>query len=635
MADKYALLKRYWGYDAFRPMQEEVVDAVAQGHDTLVLMSTGGGKSLCYQLPALMREGVCLVVSPLVALMKDQVQQLNNRHLKAACLVAGMSYNESTAVLYNAMAGALKFLYVSPERLRQRRFIEHFRQMKVALIAVDEAHCISQWGYDFRPPYLQIAEVRDYHPGVPLVALTATATKEVQEDICAKLKMHQCSVFRSTFLRPNLVYRVCKGGNKREALLRMIRQMSGNGIVYVRNRRQTRDVAVLLESSGIPATFYHAGLTTSDRDQRQRLWMNGECRVIVATNAFGMGIDKADVRFVIHLDIPNSLEAYFQEAGRAGRDGKPAEAVLLCDSADIHKLDHDFEVGFPSLKYIRNVYRALCNFYNLPIGSGADSRFDYDLEEICASYGFNVREFYSACSFLEREGLIALPEREETSSTVFIPVGRDEVYRFQVNHMAMGNLLQAVMRLYPGIFMEATPVDEAKVASRCFMEPDDVVRMLSQMNEMHILEYRPCPTKPQIIFLTERVDEKSIMLNESNYDQLKESSRRRLEAIKEYVSNDEVCRTRQLLAYFGEETDDCGRCDVCQSHRSAVATEEDVLPLFKNGERYAVNDLVALLTQRGLKDVNPLLRRMLDEGTLCLDDNLYLAVPSDSSFRAV
>ncbi|MCR5445078.1 MAG: RecQ family ATP-dependent DNA helicase [Bacteroidales bacterium] len=629
MPDKLALLKRYWGHDVFRPMQEEIVDSVCQGHDTLALMPTGGGKSLCYQLPALMREGICLVVSPLVALMKDQVQQLNNRHLKAACLVAGMSPNESVAVLYNAIAGELKFLYVSPERLRQRRFIEHFRQMKVALIAVDEAHCISQWGYDFRPPYLQIADIRVYHPETPILALTATATTEVQNDIRQLLLMHDCRTFRASFLRDNLVYRVKQCGNKRATLLQMLQRQEGSSIIYVRSRRQTQEVARLLDASGISATYYHAGLPTAERDQRQQRWMTGQCRVMVATNAFGMGIDKPDVRMVIHLDIPNSLEAYFQEAGRAGRDGNRAEAVMLYDQSDLGKLEHDFGVDFPSLKYIRNAYKALGNYYKIPLGSGADSRYNFDLEEICSTYNFQVRDFYSACSFLEREGLIELPDRTETGSTVFIPIARDELYRFQVNHMAMGNLLQALIRLYPGLFMESTVVDEAKVAARCMMDTVDVVRMLSQMNEMHVIEYCPCPTKPQIVFLSERIDEKGIMLGEASYDQLKSAARRRLDAVRDYVTNDNLCRVRQLLAYFDETVGDCGRCDVCASRLLTDATEDDVLEAFKEGERYAVNDLESKLEGRGLREVRTLLRQMLDEGTLYLDDNLYLAVAAN------
>ena len=625
MADPRSLLKRYWGYDSFRPLQEEIVESVRQGHDTLALLPTGGGKSLCYQMPALLREGICLVVSPLVALMKDQVEQLNRRRLKAACLVAGLPAEAVTATLYNAIAGELKFLYVSPERLRQRRFIEHLRRMQVGLIAVDEAHCVSQWGYDFRPPYLQIADIRPYFPQTPLIALTATATPEVQEDIRQRLSMHDCRTFKGSFARPNIAYSVVREGDKTACMLRTVHRMGGSGIVYVRSRRLTQVVAQQLTADGIAATFYHAGLASAERDQRQSMWMRGECRVMVATNAFGMGIDKPDVRFVVHLDMPDSLEAYFQEAGRAGRDGQPAKAVLVCDPADDVKAERDFDSDFPSPKYIRNVYKALCNYYRMPVGGGADTQCDFDLESLCSTYKLKVREFYSACRFLEREGLISLPDREEAYSSLFVSVARDELYRFQVNHQAMGALLQAVIRLYPGLFTEPTPVDEERIASRCMMEVGDVVAMLRKMHEMRVVEYRPRPTKPQIVFLSARVDEREIMFNESNYDLLKQAARRRLDAMKRYATTDTVCRSRQLLAYFGEEGQACGVCDVCVSERGGDNVgEADVLSLLGGGVPMRVNDLVAQLGCRDGVAVRAMIRRLLDEGTVSMDENLFL-----------
>lgn len=627
MADARSLLKRYWGYDTFRPLQEEIVKSVSEGHDTLVLLPTGGGKSLCYQMPALMREGICLVVSPLVALMKDQVEQLNQRRLKAACLVAGLPPETVTAILYNAIAGDLKFLYVSPERLRQRRFIEHLRQMKVGLIAVDEAHCVSQWGYDFRPPYLQIADIRAYHPHTPLVALTATATPAVQEDIQQYLRMSDCRIFRGSFVRPNIAYSVMHEGDKVACMLQVVHRYGGSGIVYVRSRRHSQTVAQQLEAAGVTATFYHAGLPPAERDRRQKRWMQGECRVMVATNAFGMGIDKADVRFVIHLDLPDSLEAYYQEAGRAGRDGLPSAAVLVCDESDILMAERHYESDFPSLKYIRNVYKALCNYYRLPIGSGGDTQFDFDLESLCSTYNLKVREFYSACRFLEREGLISLPEQEAARSTLFIPVGRNEVYRFQVEHMAMGNLLQAILRLYPGLFTEPTPVNEGRIAARSMMEEADVVSMLTQMHAMHVVEYRPCPTKPQIIFLSARVDEREIRLDESNYYTLKQTARWRLDSMRHYVSTDDVCRSRQLVEYFGEAGESCGRCDVCLKRQGAHnPDEEEVLALLRAWVPMRVNDLVGKLKDANGQEVRAVVRRMLDEGRVRLDENLYLRI---------
>ena len=627
MPDKYQLLQRHWGYKTFRPLQELIVDSAVEGHDTLVLLPTGGGKTLCYQLPALMREGLCLVVSPLIALMKDQVQLLNERKLKAACITSGMGGEEVTSVLYNAIAGELKYLYVSPERLRQRRFIEHLRRMKVGLIAVDEAHCVSQWGYDFRPPYLQIAEIRQYHPLAPLMALTATATPEVVEDICTQLKMHDCRRFQGSFYRENLAYKVVKDIDKTGRLLDMAKRTDGSGIVYVRSRRQTQSVARLLTAEGVSAACYHAGLSTPERDERQRQWMEGECRVMVATNAFGMGIDKPDVRFVVHLDLPDSLEAYFQEAGRAGRDGKEAEAVLMYDDSDLLRNERNLDIDFPPIQYIRNVYRALCNHYKLPTGSGAGVRHDFELEEICTVYHLGVREFYSACRFLQREGLIDLPDREEAYSTLFIPLERNELYRFQVDHLAMGNLLQSVIRQYPGLFTAPSPIDERKVAASSMMEPEDVVRMLGQMHAMHVVEYRPRATKPQIVFTTERVNEKEIMLDSRGYQQLKEAARRRQEAIKEYVGNNRVCRSRQLLSYFGEqEASDCGRCDVCLTARHRGKPIEEAVRDVLRQHRMSLDGLCRILEREGYSGVPEAVRQLMDTGEVTMDGNLSLSV---------
>lgn len=626
MPDKYTLLKRYWGFDSFRPLQEEIVDSVLNGNDTLALLPTGGGKTLCYQLPALLREGSCIVVSPLVALMKEQVERLNERRLKAACLVAGMRAEEATAVLNNAVTGQLKFLYVSPERLRQRRFIEHLRKMKVGLIAVDEAHCISQWGHDFRPPYLQVGEIRLYHPSAPLIALTATATPEVQEDIRQHLAMHNCRTIVGSFRRPNIAYAVQREGDKVAAMMRTVHRMGGCGIVYVRSRRMTQAVAQQLTDAGISATYYHAGLDTAERDRRQSQWMQGTFRVMVATNAFGMGIDKPDVRFVVHLDIPDSVEAYFQESGRAGRDGLPAAAVLVCDASDDFRQERNFADDFPTLKYIRNVYRALCNYYKLPMGSGADTHHDFDMEGICATYNFRIREFYNACRFLERDGLVSMPDREDVSSTLYIPIARDELYRFQVNHMALGNLLQVLLRLYPGLLSVATAIDEERVASRSMLDVPDVVAMLKQLHEMRVVVYTPRPTKPQIVFLSERINENDILMNDSGYNTLKEAARRRLDAMQRYVDTTDVCRSRQLLAYFGEHQDeDCGCCDVCRrSGHSTAETERAVRQVMGEGRRMTVNEVVDRLPLFDAAGVRAILRRMLDMDELRMDTDLRL-----------
>ncbi len=629
MADKHLLLKRYWGYDTFRPMQEEIIDSAVAGHDTMVLLPTGGGKSLCYQLPALMMEGLCLVVSPLIALMKDQVVQLSARHIKAACITSGMSQDDVSTVLNNCLYGSIKFLYVSPERLRQRRFIEHFRKMKVSLIAVDEAHCVSQWGYDFRPPYLQIADIRAYHPAVPLMALTATATPEVVEDICLHLAMHNRQLFCGSFVRPNLGYMVVHDEDKNRRLLAIAAATEGCGIVYTRSRRYTEQIAALLVENGVTAEFYHAGLGAAERDRRQGLWMNGQCRVMVATNAFGMGIDKPDVRFVVHADVPDSLEAYFQEAGRAGRDGAPALAYLLCGPSDTAALKANHAKDFPMLVYIRNVYRALCNYYRLPMGGGADSRYDFDLQKVCDTYTFKAREFYAACRFLEREGLIALPELDEAVSTLGIIVGRDELYRFQVNHMRLGDFVQTLLRMYPGLLSMAVPVDEKRIAMRCNLETTDVVAMLGELSAMHVADYRPCPTKPQIVFPSARIPESEIMLQPQQYDLLRQAAWRRLQAVEDYIANDSECRSRQLAAYFGQSDDvpACGCCDVCQ-HASAPAEADCHAAVIQQlaASRLSPHDLCIMLEAKGYVNVREVLRDMLDRGDIYLDKNLLHSV---------
>ncbi len=629
MADKHLLLKRYWGYDTFRPMQEEIIDSAVAGHDTMVLLPTGGGKSLCYQLPALMMEGLCLVVSPLIALMKDQVVQLNARHVKAACITSGMSDADIAAVLNNSLYGNLKFLYVSPERLRQRRFIEYFRKMKVCLIAVDEAHCVSQWGYDFRPPYLQIADIRAYQPAVPLMALTATATPEVVADICEHLAMRNRRLFCGSFVRPNLGYIVVHDEDKNRRLLAIAAATEGSGIVYTRSRRYAEQIAALLVENGVTAEFYHAGLSAAERDRRQGLWMKGQRRVMVATNAFGMGIDKPDVRFVIHADVPDSLEAYFQEAGRAGRDGAPACAYLVCSPSDTSALKANHAKDFPTLVYIRNVYRAICNYYRLPMGGGADSRYDFDLQKVCDSYVFKVREFYAACRFLEREGLIALPELDEAVSTLCVTVGRDELYRFQVNHMRLGDFVQTLLRMYPGLLSSPVAIDEKRIAKRCNIETAYVVTMLGELNAMHVADYHPCPTKPQIVFPSARVPESEIMLQPQQYDQLKQAAWRRLQAMEAYIANDSVCRSRQLAAYFGqgEGVPPCGCCDVCR--HAAAPTEADcraaVIQQLK-AARLSPHDLCVMLEAKGYVDVRGVLRDMLDRGIIYLDKNLLHSV---------
>ena len=559
------ILKKRWGYDSFRPLQEEIIQSVLQGCDTLALLPTGGGKSLCYQLPALLMEGLCLVVSPLISLMKDQVQQLHTRGIKAVCLTSELNNQEQFVILNNCIHGKYKLLYVSPERLRQRVFIEHFRQMKVSMIAVDEAHCISQWGYDFRPSYLEIARFRRYCPTLPMLALTATATPAVVQDIVQQLEFRQgYRKYQSSFVRSNLSYRVYNDPDKLGRLLRIARAVRGCGIVYVRNRRRTREIAQYLASNGVSAAFYHAGMPYRDRDLSQQQWSRGEVDVMVATNAFGMGIDKADVRYIVHLDIPSSVEAYYQEVGRAGRDGQKAYAILLYDEKDLAALEKNFETSHPSPSQLGAAYRALCNYYQLPVGSGEGCAFDFDIEGICSTYRLNLVEFYNAVRLMEREGLIELPELGDARSTVFIPIGREELYRFQVEQHRYGDLMTTLLRMYGGMFTEPVPISERDIARRIFIEEEQIVKMLLHMDALKVIVYHPKRTRPQIVFTSPRVDVKELFLYRIDYAGLKQAAYARLEAMRKYATACEGCRSQYLASYFGEEdTTPCGLCDHC------------------------------------------------------------------------
>ena len=641
--DKQEVLKKYWGYDSFRPLQAEIIESLLQGCDTLALLPTGGGKSICYQLPALMLDGLCLVVSPLISLMKDQVQQLHDRGINAACLVSGATGIEQELIYNKCIHGKLKLLYVSPERLRQRVFIEHFRQMKVSFLAVDEAHCISQGGYDFRPSYLEIAKIRAYHPDIPILALTATATHHVADDIERKLMFSPSSRrFQTSFFRHNLAYMVFREEDKLGRLLRIARNVGGSGIVYVRNRRRTHEIANQLIANGISAAYYHAGLTSKERDTAQLRWMRGEVNVIVGTNAFGMGIDKPDVRYVVHLDIPTSVEAYFQEAGRAGRDGNKAFAVLLYDNSDLNNLERNFESGYPSRKHIANIYRAICNYYQLPIGSGTDCQFDFDFEALCSTYRFNVVEFFSAARLLEREGLIALPEPDESQSRLYIPLSREEVYRFQVGQPRYSDLMALLLRMYGGLFSDFTPISEQALARRLYLDPQQIRNMLLHMDALNAVMYRPKHTKPQIIFTSPRIDANDLYLTESHYSELKQRASERLEAIRHYVLSSDECRSTMLLAFFGETASAlCGICDHCiQQHQKSAQSSADntdalrsrLLSLLSEKPRRA-EELVELVGNINEEQVRQLLHELVDQQLVTIDGLLQFRALDSSQLQ--
>ena len=601
------------------------------GNDTVALLPTGGGKSLCYQIPALASDGMALVVSPLIALMKDQVSQLRQKHITAASITSGMHSSETAAILNNSVFGNIKLLYVSPERLKDRTFIDHFRQMPIRLIAVDEAHCISQWGYDFRPPYLEIARIRQYHPAAPVIALTATATPDVVQDIEAKLEFRNGKLFQSSFARPNLSYSVVKSDDKQSLLLRIAHNSRGAGIVYVRNRRRTVEYARMLNDNDIPAAAYHAGLTMKERDKRQKDWLASKHGVMVATTAFGMGIDKPDVRFVVHMDLPESPEEYFQEAGRAGRDGLKAYAVLVYNDSDVDALRHGLERAFPPIEYIKNVYRAICNYYQIPVGSGLNSRFDFDIDKICNSYNLDYLSFFCAAKFLEREGLIALPEHNELMSRIQIIVGKEELYRFQLSNSKIGDMVSTMLRLYGGIFTDLTPISESIIAKRCGLNETNVANMLSELDRLGIAIYQPKTLRPQIIFCSQRIDIKDIHISDKNYRQLKDNSSARREAMIAYATSADECRSKMLLRYFGEtESDDCHICDVCIARRKeAIASSFDLAAAIMNtlgNEKLTIRELAGRLPNASHDDIAAEVRRMLDKRLISMDENMKMSI---------
>jgi len=633
MSTPLEILRQYWHYDSFRNQQEQVINSVLQGYDTLVLFPTGGGKSICYQVPALMQEGVCLVISPLIALMKDQVAQLKKRGVPAACLVSGMDQREMSVVLNQCVYGPVKLLYVSPERLKSKLFLGHLHQMKVSLIAVDEAHCISQWGYDFRPAYLEISNIRTALPHVPVLALTATATPTVVDDICKKLQFRDHQVFRTSFYRENLAYMVVQESNKRERLLRIIGRVGGSGIVYVRDRKSTYLLAEYLCRNGIQAEAYHAGLSVKDRDAKQRIWTQSKQCVMVATNAFGMGIDKSDVRFVVHMHIPSSVEAYFQEAGRAGRDGKKAYAVLLYNDGDRKDLENHLQRSFPPLNTIRGIYAAISNHFGVPVGGGEAQRFPIDVEQFCHSFGFDIFSFYMAVKFLDREGLLAVSELPEAVSQLYIPMEKRELYRFQIENGAFGDLLQVIIRTYGGIFTNYVNISEKELSKICHTSAESIESMLGKLDKMNVVYYKKKSDKPMARFLSPRVDTKSLTLHPDNYQRVKDSVMERKNQMLQYVESHDTCRSVLLASYFGETNlAQCGNCDVCISRNTIHQTPSDVQNLIDQRLRElllnqpeTIRNLLLKCEDLQLAEVEARVRQLIDQGTIQVSPNFKLS----------
>lgn len=586
MTDYKSILKHYWGYDNFRGIQEDIISSIGSGRDTLGLMPTGGGKSITFQVPALANPGLCLVITPLIALMKDQVQNLRKHGIKAQAVYSGMTREEIVIALENCIFGDYKFLYISPERLGTEIFQNKLRSMKVSMITVDESHCISQWGYDFRPAYLKIADVRKLLPDVPVLALTATATPEVVKDIQVRLAFREENVFRMSFERKNLAYIVRRTEDKSGELLHILNQVQGSAIVYTRNRKRTKEISLFLNQHDISATFYHAGLDNKTKDLRQKGWQAGTYRVMVATNAFGMGIDKPDVRLVIHIDFPDSPEAYFQEAGRAGRDGQKAYAVLLYAQSDKTILKKRISDTFPEKDYIRQVYEHINYYYQMAMGDGRGCTFAFNIDEFCQHFKHFPVRVDSALKILTRAGYLEYTDEQDNASRLIFTLRRDELYRMEEHNQDTEKLLRIILRSYTGLFSDYAYINEETLAQRSGLSRQQVYDTLILLTKRHILHYIPGKKTPYIIYTRERQDTNRIVLNKEVYEDRKRSYEKRIQAMLEYAESNDQCRSRMLLHYFGENNEhNCGQCDVClEKHTSGLkkGEYEDIASDIKN-----------------------------------------------------
>lgn len=564
MSDFKSILTRYWGYSNFRPLQEEIIQSIADGNDTLGLMPTGGGKSITFQVYSLAKPGICLVITPLISLMKDQVENLNKKGIKALAIHSGLSQREIKIAFDKASWGDYKFLYLSPERVNTERFKDHLGNMDVNLITVDEAHCISQWGYDFRPSYRKITELRQLLPDVPVLALTATATREVEKDIQKQLDFKKEHVLRKSFFRDNLIYIVREREDKMQYLLQSVQRAKGTGIVYVRSRKLTKEISQYLRKNKISADYYHAGLSSLNREKKQDDWKSGKTRVIVATNAFGMGIDKANVRFVIHYGPADSPEAYFQEAGRAGRDGKKAYAVLIYGKSDVLAMKKNVEKSFPDIEVIKNVYQALCNTFQLAVGYGKNQTRDFNLGEFASKYSMQIQTIYNSIKILQREGYLELTDESDNPSRLIFIVGRDDLYKFQVANASFDGFIKLILRSYSGLFADYVPINEELLAKRAGLTIEVVYRFLNHLNSYKIIHYIPRKNTPYIFFPKERIEINRLKISKEHYADRKHDYQKRVDAMIHYSTQKLKCRSQVLLQYFGEkESVRCGNCDVC------------------------------------------------------------------------
>jgi ATP-dependent DNA helicase RecQ len=625
------ILTKYWGFTSFRPLQEDIIRSVDEGKDTLALMPTGGGKSITFQVPAIAREGICLVITPLIALMKDQVNRLNSLEIKAMAIHSGMSAEEIDIALDNCIYGDYKFIYISPERIATRIFQTRLPRLELNLVAVDEAHCISQWGYDFRPSYLKIASIRELIPQtVPFLALTASATPAVIDDIMDRLEFREKNVLKTSFERKNISYLVRKAEDKGTYLIKTLHKVKGSGMVYVRSRKKSKEIAELLVANGISADFYHAGLPVELRDKKQISWTTGETRVIVATNAFGMGIDKSEVRFVVHWDIPDSIEEYFQESGRVGRDNKPAWAVLLYSPSDKRRLEDSLKRKFPPIEKIKDIYEALCNYLNVPLGSGKDNVYDFNMADFVSKYRLPVIETFNSLSLLQREGYVEFTEEINNPSRVHFIVGRDDLYKFQVANESFDGFIKLLLRSYTGMFSEFVAINEETLARKSALTRDNIYRFLVKLSSLNIIKYIPGKKTSLVIFTEERLERKALMISPENYLQVREKHIFRIGKMIDYADYNTKCRSVTLLDYFGEEADRCGICDVCRERNELDLSKYEfdlILDEIKEvltGRKADARELVSKVNHPE-EEVTKVIRWLLDHNKLVMDDQHFLS----------
>lgn len=612
------ILKKYWGFDSFRPVQQEIINSVLEGQDTLALLPTGGGKSICYQVPGLLKEGICIVITPLIALMNDQVAALKKRGIKAIAIHSALDYREIDNALNSCIYGDIKFLYCSPERVQTELFIERVKEMNVNLLAVDEAHCISQWGHDFRPSYLQLKEFRTLLEAVPVLALTATAKGKVQAEIQSELGFKEGHLFKSSFARPNISFSVRMVEDKEAKLIEILSKVGGSAIIYVRSRKGTRDLSELLKRNKISSTFFHAGLQPKDKEQRQQGWINNSIRVMVATNAFGMGIDKPNVRLVVHYEAPSSLEDYYQEAGRAGRDGRLAYAVLLAYKADFEQMRNQLELNHPPKEFLVQVYQAVANHFQMAVGSGFMSSRVFDLHEFCTKYELDMIATFHAFKRLEEEGLLQLTDSSLRHSRLKISVNNTELYKFQIANVKFDAFIKGILRIYGGgLFTDFLVISESKIAQFIEVAEKQVIELLNKLDKIGIVSYVRASGKPEIVFLQPREDTSRLFKSSTRLDILKSNVSQRLDTVIQYLKDDKSCRMKLLLAYFDEEFDDCGKCDNCLVQKRGKKEDYQALIIQKlSAKNIDLEQLVGDISDLKKDFVLTTIREMLDAGVI-------------------